>query len=607
MTIDEILVQALKEATETNAELQKNKTINDDEDSVKMMESIKNHAVKDRFPESLFHHRSPNQTDKEAEYIKNNYKNVTLPVFLDYINTICRPFGDGNWSIEYAEEKQTYVDAGLTFKQYVESEIPTYKSLENFIKYVLPTTKTIDANGYLAVRPKEIDYIEDELGEMVIDSQQLYKPTMFYFDSRNVIEVEEDEYCLFLSYEKSAVEYNGRVVNEGSIFELYTKNDVYLITQTGKKIDNTFKIELYFSHNTGKIPCIQLKGIPTIEDDEILWQSPFLYASDLLDLVLMNSNYLQLSMNSCVFPVKVMYGSPCEFKDTEGHFCEDGKILNHMGQMINCPSCNGVGLKSRISPIGTLLLNPKTRTSEGDAPLNQSPLSYVSPDVTTLEFIHSKIDKDEMKAREILHLRTRNNFVTAHKDITATEVYDDAKSMTAFVKPISDQIFEIYEFLLYHIGVQRYGADFVAPELTYPKSFDFKTPQDYLDDINKAMTANLPPSFIQTLLMQYINSFYADNVTTTKVFILISNADRLFGLSSTDINLMMAKGTIAKWEQILHTSILMFIDDFIRQDATFIDKEINVQIDMLNAKAKEVENTISPIQNIAQLLLPPTQ
>ena len=81
------------------------------------------------------------------------------------------PFGDGNWSITYKDENIDLVKNGLSFKDYVEKGLPTYNSLENFIKFVLPSIKTIDANGYLCVRPKEIDYIEDEEGNLVIDSQ----------------------------------------------------------------------------------------------------------------------------------------------------------------------------------------------------------------------------------------------------------------------------------------------------------------------------------------------------------------------------------------------------------------------------------------------------
>ena len=602
MNIEEILSIAVQKAKDTNVILQKSKSINDGLESVKMVEAIKPHAVKGVFPENLFKHRSPNQTEKEAKYIKENYKNVTLPIFLEYINTITRCYGDGNWSITYKEDKPKYAEN--TFKKYVESELPTYTSLEQFQKFVLPTIKTMDANGYLTVRPKYIDYIEDESGDFIVNSQELYKPSVNYFESKEVIEVEENIYALFLSKEKSAVRYYDKDENSGSVFELYTKDEVYFIKQVGNKIDNKFEVELFFQHNENELPITQLKGIPTIDGDDILWQSPFLYSVDLLDLVAINANWLQASVNSCVFPVKVMYGSPCEFKDTEGQMCQGGYITNIDGLRKECTSCNGIGLKSRISPIGTLLLNPTTKFEAGEDKSTQDPLRYISPEVHTLEFLSEKIEKDRLEAKQILHIRNKNSKTQTVNDITATEVFDDAKAMTAFVKPISDQMFDIYYFCLKHIGKQRYFEDFEMPDLSYPKSFDFKTPEDYLIDVNNALKANLPPSFVQTILMQYINSFYADNTIVTKIFKLIASADRIFGLTQNEITLQLAKGTIAKWEQILNTSIFNFISDLIREDNKFLDLELQQQIDKLYEKAKSVADEINSTTDIYNSLLP---
>lgn len=613
MVLDEILSDALKAATAANEIIMKNKDSSHYnygqhdlyKASVDMMCSIRNHAVKGVFPDELFKHRSPNQTDDEAKYIKNNYKQVTLPLFMDYVNTINRPFGDGNWSIHYEEDANKYKQNGLSFKEYVEGKIPVYGNLEFFIKNIVPSTKTIDANGYMAVRPKEIDYMEDEEGIFVIDPSQLTEPSIFYFDSANVIDYEEGEYYLFKSCEHSVViDSYDRPSETGTIFELYTKFGIYFLVQVGKKRDNKFSIELFFE--TTDIPVIQLKGIPTIKEESILWQSPFLYATDLLDLVAVNSNWLQASINKCVFPNVVMYGSPCDFRDTEGNICDGGIIRNgELGKEKTCTACSGSGLKSRLSPLGTLLLQPQTKFAEGEAKSTQDPLKFVSPDVTTLEFQMKKISDDEAKAKAILHLRNKNSSTKTVGDVTATEVFDDAKGMTAFVKPISDQIFNIYDFFLEQIGKQRYGEEFKKPTLVYPKSFDFKTPEDYLLDLSNAIKNNLHPALIELIILQYVSAYYADSVSTTKVFTLIANSDRLFGLSMSDINMQLAKGVVSKWEVILHTSILVFINELEREDNTFLQKELQVQIEMLIQRAKDTEANISESSDLYNSLLPP--
>lgn len=616
MTIDEILVEAYEAAKESNVIIMKNGDKNRKDnyglhdlysETCKMFRSIRNHAVKGVFPEELFEYRSPNQTDEEAKYIKNNYKQVTLPIFLDYQNTITRPFGDGNWSIHYNEkdENQKYKKDRLSFKEYIESQIPIYGSLEFFIKSIVPSTKTIDANGFIAVRPKEIEYTQDlETNEFVVDSQILVKPTLFYFDSPSVIDYEEEQWYLFRSGEHSVVTDGADKQSEtGTVFELYTKQGIYFIIQTGKKQNNEFIIEPFF--DTTELPVVQLRGIPTIKDESILWQSPFLYATDILDLVAVNSNWLQASINKCVFPNVVMFGSPCEFRDTEGNICNGGRIINGDGKETTCKQCGGSGLKSRLSPLGTMLLQPTTKFKDGEEKTTQDPLRFISPEVHTLEFQMKKIESDEMKAKAILHIRNKNSSAKSVGDVTATEIFDDAKGMTAFVKPISDQTFNIYEFCLNQIGLQRYGSEFKKPTLVYPKSFDFKTPEDYLKDLTDGIKNNLHPALIQLIIMQYVSAYYSDSVSTTKMFTLISYADRLFGLGQDEVNMKLAKGTCAKWEDILHTSILYFISELEREDPKFLEKDLTTQIEMLVEKAKEAELEINPVSNMYNDLLPP--
>lgn len=562
--------------------------------SVEMATHISYHAQKGEFPELLFASRSPNQTESEAKYIKANYKQYTLPEFIDYINTITRPFGDGNWAIDYKEDSEIYKTSDNTFQKYVENELPIYGSLEEFIKSILPTIKTIDANGFIAVRPKEIDYIENGDGSIVVDESELYKPTVFFYKSENVIDYKINEYYLFLSNEKSYISNGDKKVKEGNIYELYTKEGVWFFKQVGKKADNKFERVLFYEFNEN-CPVEQLKGVPNLTGDEILWQSPFLFGVDLLDLVAVNSNWLQFSINKCVFPMTVMYGSPCEFKDEHGGSCYNGVIngfINDLPYQKSCPNCNGSGLKGRLSPLGTLLIKPTTTTTEGETNSSQPPLTYVSPDTTTLEFIEKKIDKDTLKARQILKLRNRNSIVTG-KDITATEVFDDAKSMTAFIKPIADQIFYLYEFCLKNIGEQRYGDSFDMPTLTYPKSYDFKNSEDYLFDLTNAIKNGIDISFIKMLMLQYVNSYYGDSEKSSKIFKLIIRANRLFGISQDEIKIKIANGTAAKWESILNDSIYNFISDEISKNDGFLDLDISEQVEKLKAKAKEINTSIS--------------
>jgi len=87
-------------------------------------ERIAIHAEVGKFPDRLFLERSPNQEEKEFQYVKKNYKQVTLPVFVDYISTITRPFHDANWNIDYVEDVDKFKE--FPFQEYVDKQIKNY-------------------------------------------------------------------------------------------------------------------------------------------------------------------------------------------------------------------------------------------------------------------------------------------------------------------------------------------------------------------------------------------------------------------------------------------------------------------------------------------------
>lgn len=564
---------------------------------VDMMERIKNHAELSSFPEKIFLAKAPRQTPEELEYIRANYKQVTLPVYLDYLSTIGRIFHDTNYNITYA--KEDFPEGVIGYQEYVESYLPIYGSLESYIKSILPHVKSVDANGIIAVRPYEMNYTTDEEGNVVIDDTYLFEPIPIYYSCEQIVAEYPDEYYIVETTEKSEVEYYGKMKKIGKVYEYYDNANIYRITQVGKYTDNEFSIELILNHNSGQVPCIKLQGVPTLLNGEMLYVSPFNYSVDLLDLVAMNSSYLQVVINNCVFPFRVMYGDICEFeymdRNGERSLCSSGWVYDSgMATQMTCPSCHGSGLKSRVSPLGVMLLKPRTNTSEGDSGLGQAPMQYIEPTMATPEFLMKKIDNDEYKARKILHLHTSTSAVKGGETL-ATDMMLDLKALYAFVKPISDQIFSIWEFVANQIGYQRYGSSFESPTFTYPISFDFNTEKDYTYQISQAIQSGMPPFVLQTILYKYLQTIYYNEKKTTSIFNLIYNADRLLPFTNEEIALKQARGNVEKWEVILHDSGLSFVDELLQEVENFIELPLEIQKQMLIEKAKMKQSMIDNV------------
>jgi hypothetical protein len=579
--------------------------------AAKMYDSILPHSRSDVYPEHLLSVRAPNQTDAQALYIKANYKATTLSVFEDFRSTISRAFADQNWSIRYSPELDERFGEE-TFQRYVNNEIEKFGSLEMFVKNMLPTLKLVDANGIIAIYPDDIEYLdEDEFEEPVIGNE-LLRPMPTYYNCKNIVGQKFGEYYLVISDDHSYVKNGSKTEETGIVLYLYDQNAIYKIEQTGKKSDMTFgEPMLYFQHNLGYVPCIKLMGAPQLINDEIAFQSPFITAVPLLDQVVLDESYLQMSKATSAFPFMVALGEICEFVDREGNKCNDGQIFDPInGGYRTCGSCSGSGVKSRFSPTGMLLIKPRTSLSEGDTGLSGEYLKFVSPPMDTLTFLRTEIEQQMAKSRRILHLPSSDESGTIGEASTATGSLNKLRSLYAFIKPISDQLFTIYEFCLVTIGKMRYGDLFGGVNLVYPTSFDISTPSDYLAVISEGVKAGVPPSITFSNVYNYIRAIHYTDEETSAVYDLIINADELLLMSNADILARLASGSVEKWQDVLHNSgpqlIMELIRDFIPTEGAqrFLDQPMSDQITQLRAKAAEkIAVTLDPIQQAQQTLL----
>lgn len=587
-------------------------------DKIKDYRQVFIHAEPGVFPAELFANRSPNQEQKEADYIRANYQQKTLDVFIDFCNTIGRIFYDSNWSIEYQKEDDAIVKLGLTYQNYIENEIGEWGSLETYVKELMLTIKLRDAEGMVVVRPKEMPMIESEHG-VLIDNSKLLEPYPYYISVENVIGEEFGKWALVEDTEKSYVDFGGKKEKAGLIYWYYDRMSIWKITQFGKPSDYIFNIELYWQHDLDYLFAFKLKGVPIFKNKKLVWQSPFLYCCAYLNSAALDESNILASKASCVYPYRVQLGNLCDFRYTDGQgeitACNSGQVFDSVSATyIDCPSCKGAGVKSRISPLGVMLLKPKDPLNDGDSTFSGEPLKYVSPETTTLEFLRTEIQASMYAARRIMHLNDSTTLVQGSNNMTATSSFMDMKSMYAFIKPISDQIFALYENIAYSIGVQRYGENFKRAAFSYPITFDFQSETDYINQIKGLKEAGAPPFMIQAVLVKYLKALFSNDITSSQAYELIVNTDRLMVMSGEEISFGLGKGTILLWEIVLHDSAFSFVNELFMAyqlanpngEKTFFNQEYELQKEQLialaKAKALEAKPATDPKDLISDLL-----
>jgi hypothetical protein len=584
--------------------------------------AISVHSVKGVVPTELLSKKAPCQSDEELQYVLDNYKQITLPVPEEFLNTIGRGLHSSNWSIQYVEQSAELQQTDNTMQQYLEADIaltPLGMPFESWWRFVLPSIQLNDPMGVLGVKPWQPEkVVEDvETGVQVVAGDVLPEPIPFYYTTDQVMSPLDAPYFLVDTNERSWVEYAGKRQKIGFIFELYDDQVIWRITQVGKYIEDTYEITPYYKHGLGYIPATRLKGRPTYYDNKIVWQSQLTLVVDILDEAILDNTNLRSIKASSTYPQKVMLGNVCRHEviyDGVPHKCEQGYILNQKGTGYDkCNVCMGSGLQMRTSPLNTILIKPKDSLDQGDQIKPSEALNFQQPSTESAQFLRSEVIDHLNRSKEILHLKTTNAVVKGAEDMTATGMAIDEKAKNAFLSQPVNQIFDTGEFVIKCIGAMRYGDKFGAPTIQRPVTYDFNSEADYLNNIAKAQESGAPPVVIQGYLSKYLKSVYYDDKRVARIYDLMLASDRLLSLSQEEINIKLARNLVEPWEVILHDSARSIIDNLLLTNPGFLELDLIAMKEALIAAAKALvpalpagQRALTPDQILANANAPRT-
>ena len=559
------------------------------------------HTVQGEFPDHLFMERAPNQTERELAWLRANYKPVTLPVFSDLKNTVGRALHERNWALEFGENP-----AAQDVEQYVTENIKEWGSLSNFIKSAGISTMMQDSMGVLTFLPTTIPAIEREDGTMVMDPLGMLDPDIAYYKCEQVWGFEYDRYYLLLREEKSNVQYGNTTKPWGLVLWLVDDEKVWRIEQTGRMLDWTFSIVEDFTHGVGFPPCIHWGGEAVYRSNRLVWESPYLAVAGILDIAMLQEHYLRASEAKCVYPHTVVMGSPCDFEDKDHHACNGTGWLEWVQANAvtgaehtvkhECPSCKGSGWKTRLSPMGQVVINPSPDSVGSDSTTIDATnaLAFVSPSVETVRYIWERYKGNIKDARNIMHLDAEAPMVGGDAK-TATEAGLNARAKDAFVKPIADRLFVIKDFAVLCIGKMRHGKDWQDYVLRPPSHYDLRTDADLLAEIAQAIEKRLPPPIVDYLTWQYVQSRYGNDPEAMDNFAVVLRADRLQTMDWTAIQTEAAAGRVQPWEILLHFSGMGIWEKMTAQDPGLRNLPVTEQVDRLIAQAKvEATQTTTP-------------
>lgn len=562
-------------------------------ESIRIREQVLPHVERGHFPDALFLHRAPGQSEEEADYVRKNYKQTTLNVYLDFEATISRVWG-GDWSLSFPEDAP---DADKAFERYVKGGVKEWSSVENFVKTAVLRPKMTDAMGVITVLPERLPIIVQEDGTEVFDTSAPLEPLPVYHTVENVWGFEYDSWYLIRLTDTVTLDDK----SQGVRLLLIDDTNVWAINQRGRANDWDFTIELSYPHGVGEPPCMHLMGVPKVVDGHLIWQTPYAAPAELLDIALMGSQYLEVSKRRTNYPQRVAVGERCDYMDDEHHTRCDGGVLRWndgtpeapVWKTRTCPRCGGAGRYVPLGPMRDLIILPPTDVSQGDGDrINASnAINYISPSTDTMQFDRAEIEHIIRQARSILHLDAEVPMVGGDAK-TATQAGLDNRSKDAFVRGIADQMFRILDLILRYTAKEM-GASDEAYTLRLPITYDMRTLQDRFVEVEAAREAGMPVFVVARMMQELIAAMYDDDDAVLTALDAISRADRLMYMPQQTIATEQAAGRVQPWEAYLHYSPLTLFDAALSDLSQELDADDLAQ--RLADKMIELAKAASPI------------
>jgi hypothetical protein len=338
-----------------------------------------------------------------------------------------------------------------------------------------------------------------------------------------------------------------------------------------------------YVHGWGWLPCTKLKGPSKIIGGEVVYQSAFASAiPDLNEVIRINSTS-QVSIHTQAFPVRIMVVDPCDYNDGQGNSCGGGNVWSPIEKAhVSCPACKGSGKKS-LGPTSVIeVLARDPRPGAGPTELPTDPLKFVAPDPTILEYLDKRIEKHRNKAFSMFFDTDK---ATSE---TATGKQLEKEEWQTFMSGFARELFGLLGFAIEAIGFMRFGASFAEVEISYPKTFNFRTPESITAEIATAKKEGLPATYQKALTLEAVETrFGSDKVTMSDIELQMA-IDKLWYMDALQVRAGLGV-TISTPEALLHQNFTTYLEQARIEDDGFDELDTTAKRAVLLALA-QVDN-----------------
>lgn len=529
------------------------------------------------YPQKLIEERRPSEPEHVKAYRKLIFQHVSMPTVLKVVAALGRIRKSTDWSIQWNEnEESPLIAKDETLKTYTEKKFPVFGSVTKWVFDVMLKQYLTDANGVIAVFPKEFSPAPNVY----------HKPFPYIYNSTEVLAFEEGKLCIVKTTD--TVE----LIHEGGV---KTKTDKYIVlTDTSFQIwhknnQGKFISSFSFDHNFGELPAWKMGGLSKgTKEGSFIWRSRIYPMIPRLNEAVREYSDLQAGV------VQHLFLKEWEYESQICGTCKGiGKVTKTEGGSIKCPNklCKGGILQS--SPYEKVIVRPGIPNG---APVPMPPGGYIDRNPEIIKIQDERVDKHEFKALSAVNMEYLAKTPLSESGLAKQT---DREETNIFVYGVAEDVVgntdKVYKF----IAMWRYHTLFKGnteevlkqlPVIPVPEKYDLFSSDVLMAEIAAARTAKMSSTTISAMEQDYNNKKFSANIDRRDECNLIIKLDPLGGFTPDEKSAMLFNKGITESEFIVSCNINSFVKRALEEDKTFAQKSLVDQRKTLDAYAQDIIN-----------------
>ena len=392
------------------------------------------------------------------------------------------------------------------------------------------------------------------------------KPYYYFIDVSNIIDVKSDK--------NGAIKYVVFQVNKNTV-AVYDSTSYRVYNVDGNKIIGEPIVDN--PHNLGYCPASyfwnqNLKGSNTVEK-----KSPITEVLGRLDKYLVEDTFKEYADLYGTFPIITTFEELCNFEGCDNGFISTDYTIYENGQeqiktkQTKCPACSD---REEIGP-GTIFEIPAPQTS--DDPVLSNPVSIITPDTKSLEYIKQKLIEYADGIREVT-IGTRGR-VLDNNQVNETQVFGSFESRQNILLQIASSFEAVHKFANDTVARLMFGDSFISSVVFYGDQFFLKSTSHLMEEYKMAKESGEPDEEIDQIYRQILVTKYKGNDDRIERAWILYNLNPEPHKTVDQSRTLVNDGAMSQTDFVIKSRFNNFVARFEREETNVLDFGRELQFD----------------------------